>query len=879
MEPLIESILKNLSHRHAYVRRNAVTCVYSIVKTFGPDVIPQASVEIEQLLLVEGDLSTKRIAFIMLLNCDIDRAIAYASSVEEQVNSLGDVFQLALLELVRKVAKTRPNQKMKLMKIVYFLSNASSPAVTFECAQILSQYANSSPSASQVAATLLVNLLVSQPDNNVKLVVIEKLETLVNSDRRHIVEALVMDILRGLACPAFGVRKRIISLVSGCLTSRNVLDVVNALKKEIVKTRAPENLGADNNADYKRLLIQTLQQACRQYPDLLADSVITVLVDILRDQVTDQKTAFEIIAFLRESLSQSPNLTHTIINELALMLPELNNRSRVARMALWMIGEFSDPKAAPGYIRSILNCLAPLPFSISPAGITDVDVDKETTGASRHQSTSATTSTAGVTSTITTKTVVLADGTYASKAVYGGVTGGSTTKTSSSSGNGIRSMIIHGDILLATVCGVVIGKLLIRSNTLRTIPDALRNEILFALTCAVRAVKSSMSFNTGKDQVSRLMHAIKIVASPNDDRLVRLAMQEWESGRCRDALTRLVVAESSLRSTSSVAGVREKQVSENPSKNVVFRVLKDKRDLLAATDVQLAAAAATSGAAANNEDSSDTIPGVLSALSNMAKVGNDPSIFSQRLSKATALTGLADSVYIEGFVRLHSFDLILELSIVNRTSETLQNILVELCTHGDLKVMDKPESVTLAPGESKTVFSTIRVSSTENGTIFGYATLDRKSALDKEWIVLNEIHADVVDYIKPHCSIMESGFKNMWQEFEWENKIVVHTDAFGSSATDFVDTLCLRTNLEFVGTADQVKSARYLLEKSKKFVAVNLYAKSIFGEDALVNVSLESGDGGQLNGTVRIRARTQGIALSIGDKVNQVQKEHVKRGA
>ena len=212
-----------------------MTCVYSIVKTFGPDVIPQASVEIEQLLLVEGDLSTKRIAFIMLLNCDIDRAIAYASSVEEQVNSLGDVFQLALLELVRKVAKTRPNQKMKLMKIVYYLSNASSPAVTFECAQILSQYANSSPSASQVAATLLVNLLVSQPDNNVKLVVIEKLETLVNSDRRHIVEALVMDILRGLACPAFGVRKRIISLVSGCLTSRNVLDVVNALKKEIVK--------------------------------------------------------------------------------------------------------------------------------------------------------------------------------------------------------------------------------------------------------------------------------------------------------------------------------------------------------------------------------------------------------------------------------------------------------------------------------------------------------------------------------------------------------------------------------------------------------------------------------------------------------------------
>lgn len=859
LEPLIESILKNLSHRHAYVRRNAVTCVYSIVKTFGPDVIPQASVEIEQLLLVEGDLSTKRIAFIMLLNCDIDRAIAYASSVEEQVNSLGDVFQLALLELVRKVAKTRPAQKMKLMKIVYYLSNASSPAVSFECAQILAQYAGSSPSASQVAASSFVNLLVSQSDNNVKLVVLEKLESMANSDRRHIIESLVMDIMRGLSCPAFGVRKSIIALASDCMTSRNVLDIVNSLKKEVVKTRAPENAGADNNAEYKRLLIQTLQQACRQYPDLLADSVISVLVDILRDRTTDQRTSFEIISFLRESLSVSPNLVQTIIQELASMLPELNNRSRVARMALWMIGEFADPKSCSGYIRNILNCLAPLPLNLDPTG--DVDVDKETV--------SGVTTTTGV-GTISTKTVVLADGTYASKAVYGGTTQTVTKSTTSS----IRSMICHGDILLATVCGVVIGKLLVRSNMIRSIPDTLRNEILFALTCLVRVVKNSLSFGAGKDQLSRLMHVLKVVASPQDDRMAQTAMREWESSKCRESLTQLIAAESALRLKSSTTSVRVAE--EPPSKGVVFRVLKDKRDVLAASDPQLAAAAATLGAVASNEDSSDTIPGVLSALTNLTNIGNDPNVFSQRLSKATALTGLADSVYIEGFVRLHSFDLILELSIVNRTAETLQNILVELCTNGDLKVVNKPEAVTLAPGESKTVFANIRVSSTENGTIFGYATLDRKSALDKEWIVLNEIHADVVDYIKPHCVIMESAFKNMWQEFEWENKIVVNTDTFGSSATSFVDTLCARTNLEFVGTGDQVKAARRLLEKSQKFVAVNLYAKSIFGEDALVNVSLES-DKVQLTGTVRIRARTHGIALSIGDKVNQIQKEHVRR--
>jgi hypothetical protein len=48
------------------------------------------------------------------------------------------------------------------------------------------------------------------------------------------------------------------------------------------------------------------------------------------------------------------------------------------------------------------------------------------------------------------------------------------------------------------------------------------------------------------------------------------------------------------------------------------------------------------------------------------------------------------------------------------------------------------------------------------------------------------------------------------------------------------------------------------------FLAANLYAKSIFGEDALVNVSIEKQRDGTLGGNLRIRSKTQGIALSLG---------------
>lgn len=68
-------------------------------------------------------------------------------------------------------------------------------------------------------------------------------------------------------------------------------------------------------------------------------------------------------------------------------------------------------------------------------------------------------------------------------------------------------------------------------------------------------------------------------------------------------------------------------------------------------------------------------------------------------------------------------------------------------------------------------------------------------------------------------------------------------------------------------------SSRSALEGECGFMAANLYAKSAFGEDALVNISVEKQAGdGKLNGYIRIRSKTQGIALSLGDKITLKQK-------
>lgn len=56
------------------------------------------------------------------------------------------------------------------------------------------------------------------------------------------------------------------------------------------------------------------------------------------------------------------------------------------------------------------------------------------------------------------------------------------------------------------------------------------------------------------------------------------------------------------------------------------------------------------------------------------------------------------------------------------------------------------------------------------------------------------------------------------------------------------------------------------------FLSVNLYARSVFGEDALANVSVEQMHD-KVVGFVRIRSKTQGIAISIGDKISQSLKK------
>lgn len=142
-----------------------------------------------------------------------------------------------------------------------------------------------------------------------------------------------------------------------------------------------------------------------------------------------------------------------------------------------------------------------------------------------------------------------------------------------------------------------------------------------------------------------------------------------------------------------------------------------------------------------------------------------------KLNKVTQLTGFSDPVYAEAYVHVNQYDIVLDVLIVNQTNDTLQSCTLELATLGDLKLVEKPQPVVLAPNDFCNIKANVKVASTENGIIFGNIVYDvTGAASDRYVIVLNDIHIDIMDYIVPgSCNDLE--FRQMWAEFEWENKV------------------------------------------------------------------------------------------------------------
>ncbi|KAJ1554954.1 coatomer subunit beta [Nowakowskiella sp. JEL0078] len=203
LEPLIPAVRSCLEHRHAYVRKNAVLALSAIYKNF-EHLIPDAPELISQYINGESDQNAKRNAFNMLINTKPTLAVKYLQSVWSQVTgSFDELMQLASIELIRKDCRNPSAEKAKYIQCLFALLQASSHTVKYEAANTLVALTSHTGAIKGniflndqlAAASCYIELIIKVSDNNVKLIVLERLNELGEKHDR-VLDDLVMDILR-----------------------------------------------------------------------------------------------------------------------------------------------------------------------------------------------------------------------------------------------------------------------------------------------------------------------------------------------------------------------------------------------------------------------------------------------------------------------------------------------------------------------------------------------------------------------------------------------------------------------------------------------------------------------------------------------------------
>ncbi|TXG62373.1 hypothetical protein EZV62_013736 [Acer yangbiense] len=819
IEPLIPSVLQNLEHRHPYIRRNAILAVMSIYKLpQGDQLLVDAPEMIEKVLATEQDQSAKRNAFLMLFNCAQDRAVNYLLTNVDRVSEWGELLQMVVLELIRKVCRTNRGEKGKYIKIIISLLNAPSTAVIYECAGTLVSL-SSAPTAIRAAANTYCQLLLSQSDNNVKLIVLDQLNELKSSHREIMVD-LIMDVLRALSSPNLDIRRKTLDIVLELITPRNINEVVLSLKKEVVKTQSGE---LEKNAEYRQMLIQAIHSCAIKFPEV-ASTVVHLLMDFLGD--SNVASAVDVIVFVREIIEMNPKLRVSIITRLLDNFYQIR-AARVCSCALWIIGEYCQSLSeVESGIATIKQCLGELPFfSIVEEG-EDTDSSKKVQQANSNSITVS-----------SRRPAILADGTYATQSAASETAFSPPTlvQGSLSSGN-LRSLLLTGDFFLGAVVACTLTKLVLRLEEVQPSQVEVNKAITHALLIMVSMLQlgqsAVLSHPIDNDSYDRVALCIRLLCNTGDE-----VRKIWLQS-CRQSFVKML-SEKQLRETEELKA--KALVSHaQPDDLIDFYHLKSRKGM---SQLEL------------EDEVQDDLK---RATGEFIKDGDD----ANKLNRILQLTGFSDPVYAEAYVTVHHYDIVLDVTVINRTKETLQNLCLELATMGDLKLVERPQNYTLAPESSKQIKANIKVSSTETGVIFGNIVYETSNVLERTVVVLNDIHIDIMDYISPAvCS--DAAFRTMWAEFEWENKVAVNTII--QDEKEFLDHIIKSTNMKCL-------TAPSALDGECGFLAANLYAKSVFGEDALVNVSIEKQVDGKLSGYIRIRSKTQGIALSLGDKITLKQK-------
>ena len=808
IEPLLQVIIENINFRHSFVRRNAYLCLIAIYKNFGTDFLVGLSEKVESLLPNESDISTKRNAFVLLYHIDREKAINYIKntlSSDDGLNELGDIVQIAILELIRKSCIADPTQKGRLLEIVIALSQSKHSSVLFECATTI-LYLSIAPTALKIAISCYLKLIANEGDNNVLLIVLNKLKLLSHKSQK-ILEENLPDLLPLIHNKSKEIKENAIDLIYELSSERHLKDICNqikiALKKEIT------------DKFHREMLLQIINKLTDKFPSVsqfFALELIDRYLILEFEEPTgkekksslsfEQNDSYESAQYLKKVLLADPNLSKELIPALIDRLPEIKSMPTL-RVCVGLIGEYCNEIS---YVHKALDFLienlnSPLIIEL-PQVKTEPKIEAQK---------------------MKTKTVILPDGTYATQIINEDSTGviaekKENTSVSLSHKGKLRLLFEGEDLFSSSILAHTFARLILKTKDDPSKYNQYVRSVLTFFYTLLKNASNDLTNRSHKEKISLILKALLAPESQFSQTISKAAINIEKENR-------------SLRlNTSHKKSIAEekKELVIGVDEPIIFRQLKGHHQTLAEYE------SFEAGEDFSYED----------------KPQNTLSV-KDKHSKVYCLTGQSGNIYAEAVVDYFQYSINMNVMVTNKTNKTLQNLLLEIFSREEVKLIEKPSTINIPPNATKTIRAQFRTSATEEGFIFGYIIYQK--GVHTEVLPLAQMAFTFLDIIYPEtCS--ETKFKKMWSYFVWENKY----------SFDFTKTLVLselayfikdKLNMYFVTPINQ--------EENLEIEVLNLYGKSKFGEDLLMNMTMELVKD-KINCQIKIRSKTKSMALVFG---------------
>ena len=381
----------------------------------------------------------------------------------------------------------------------------------------------------------------------------------------------------------------------------------------------------------------------------------------------------------------------------------------IHRGALWILGEYANTKA------DIENVMVRIRSVLGELPLVEAENKRQAGDKPPEEEESAQASPAQL---------VTSDGTYATQSAFSSSTSGKKEEKRPA----LVQYMMDGDFFIGASLATTLAKLALRYKELEEDDKKskrMQAESMLIMSSLIQLGRSGLpSKAMTHDDAERISVCLTSLACPPN------IVQKVFTEGCREALSKMLAAKAEEESQSQKVPYHLSftPISNNLSTITILNFnitiineklqAKEKPGNIVQVDDAIEFTQLTRGSDLGG-GAGDVFEQSLSAAVAGRPGGEKETPAPSALSKVTQLTGFSDPVYAEALVHVNQYDIVLDVLIVNQTEDTLQNCTLELATMGDLKLVERPQPIVLAPRDFASIKANVKVASTENGIIFG----------------------------------------------------------------------------------------------------------------------------------------------------------------